>query len=321
MKQNSLIERYIYAVSKYIPARQRKDVCEELESVIQDMLQERCGDVLPSDRDIRVVLAELGTPEELGSTYSSETNNALISGIYFVQYKYLLKLIIMITTAVLIGVTCFEIGISKQDPMIGIYDLLGQLVSICLSITGALTIVFYCLERKSVNVHFENLDGLPNVPKKEEKISIIESIVGIAICVLMSCIFILFPSVLEFSFISEESNYYILLFDAQYVYSIWPIILLMSVIGIVQESIKIIQARYTRLVMFSTIISNVLSLFLFYVIYRNGTIFDVSFIQYLESINASFVITYVIPAGLFVVLAIDTVLTIVYTMKAEKNQT
>ena len=38
----------------------KKDVAAELETIIQDMLEERCEDVIPTERDIKVVLEENG---------------------------------------------------------------------------------------------------------------------------------------------------------------------------------------------------------------------------------------------------------------------
>ena len=75
MVKNDLIERYVYAVTKYMKADLKKDVSAELETIIQDMLEERCGDVMPTEHDIRVVLTELGTPAELASKYKSETQD------------------------------------------------------------------------------------------------------------------------------------------------------------------------------------------------------------------------------------------------------
>lgn len=63
--EHELIERYLYAVTKQLPAKSRRDIERELRSLIGDMLEERCGEIAPTERDIRVVLTELGTPTEL----------------------------------------------------------------------------------------------------------------------------------------------------------------------------------------------------------------------------------------------------------------
>ena len=64
--EHESIERYLYAVTKQLPAKSRRDIERELRSLIGDMLEERCGDIAPTERDIRVVLTELGTPTDVG---------------------------------------------------------------------------------------------------------------------------------------------------------------------------------------------------------------------------------------------------------------
>lgn len=76
--KNDLTERYIYAVTRRLPRKQREDVSMELRGLIDDMLDERCGDVVPTEKDIRVVLTELGTPQELYARYDEEADKCLI---------------------------------------------------------------------------------------------------------------------------------------------------------------------------------------------------------------------------------------------------
>ena len=46
-----LIERYIYAATKRLPKKQREDVAQELRGLIDDMLNERCKEVTPTEKD------------------------------------------------------------------------------------------------------------------------------------------------------------------------------------------------------------------------------------------------------------------------------
>ena len=84
MVKNDLIDRYIYAVTKHMKSAMKKDVAAELETIIQDMLEERCEDVTPTERDIKVVLTELGTPNELASKYKGETQDCLTAVLQFI---------------------------------------------------------------------------------------------------------------------------------------------------------------------------------------------------------------------------------------------
>ena len=50
---NDLIERYLYAITRHLPSAQRSDVAEELRTLISDMLDERCGSLPPTAKDVR----------------------------------------------------------------------------------------------------------------------------------------------------------------------------------------------------------------------------------------------------------------------------
>ena len=64
MSVQELKERYVYAVSRLLPHKMREDISAELDTLIEDMLEERCQDRPAEEKDLRVVLAELGSPSE-----------------------------------------------------------------------------------------------------------------------------------------------------------------------------------------------------------------------------------------------------------------
>ena len=98
MNEYDLIERYIYAVTKKLPSRMREDVSKELSSLISDMLESRCGEIKPTDKDIRVILTELGTPSELANNYLPDKINYLIGPEYYHAYKMILLIVIAATS-------------------------------------------------------------------------------------------------------------------------------------------------------------------------------------------------------------------------------
>ena len=89
-----LKERYIYAVTRNLPRASRQDIERELDTLIEDMLEARCGKDAPTEKDLRVVLTELGTPAELFRKYSPDAGKALIGEGYYPQYKGFLKLLL-----------------------------------------------------------------------------------------------------------------------------------------------------------------------------------------------------------------------------------
>ena len=94
LNDNDLIERYLYAITRRLPAKQRADVAEELRTLISDMLDERCGNLPPTAKDVRVVLTELGTPGEVVRKYTADEDACLIGQPYYAQYLYVLKIVL-----------------------------------------------------------------------------------------------------------------------------------------------------------------------------------------------------------------------------------
>lgn len=100
--KHDLIERYIYAVTKRLPAKSREDISQELRGLIDDMLAERCGQRTPTDKDVRVVLTELGSPSELHAKYDEDADKCLIGQPYYSTYKFVLKIVLI---SVAVGMT------------------------------------------------------------------------------------------------------------------------------------------------------------------------------------------------------------------------
>lgn len=78
MSVQELKERYVYAVSRLLPHKMREDISAELDTLIEDMLEERCQDRPAEEKDLRVVLAELGSPSEMANHYSPDKDKCLI---------------------------------------------------------------------------------------------------------------------------------------------------------------------------------------------------------------------------------------------------
>jgi len=79
MKYQELIERYIYAATRFMKKEEKEDVSKELNSIIADMLEERCGDKEPDEEIVKEVLSELGDARELYEKYSVDGKDCLIA--------------------------------------------------------------------------------------------------------------------------------------------------------------------------------------------------------------------------------------------------
>ena len=59
MSVQELKERYVYAVSRLLPHKMREDISAELDTLIEDMLEERCQDRPAEEKDLRLSLIHI----------------------------------------------------------------------------------------------------------------------------------------------------------------------------------------------------------------------------------------------------------------------
>ena len=251
MVKNDLIERYVYAVTKYMKADLKKDVSAELETIIQDMLEERCGDVMPTEHDIRVVLTELGTPAELASKYKSETQDCLIGQPYYNLYVYVLKIV---TACVIGGMLLAQIMaavISHTIWYIAIFRIIGGIFGGVLTGFAFVTLLFAFFYKRGIKVEglSNGIDNLPPVPQKTNQISKADSIIGIIFSVIFTLVFLVCPQIICIAFVKNGVSVYEPLFNLEYIRQTWYLILAFGILGIAKESVKLIDGSYTKRVM------------------------------------------------------------------------
>jgi hypothetical protein len=319
--KNDLIARYIYAVIKHLPKKSREDIRAELEGLIDDMLKGRCGDVLPTENDVRVVLAELGAPAELAEKYSPDKENTLIGPPYYGLYKLLLKIILPclwfgLTLSAIIG------GLMGEQQVW--YILLGQWLASMLgasfSVVGVMTIIFAVLQRKSVPVESIDmaLDELPPVPKKDEVIAKSESVFGIVMAVFFAILFLAVPQFIMVAVTDDQGV--ISIFNTEVLRSAWVPIVAFVVLGIVKHCVRLVDGRYTSRVAISTVVVDVLSGVLAAVFLTQNGLVSSSFVEYMHGlfgaegavITQAFAHSHLILLGIILFALLLDIVTVLY---------
>jgi len=256
--KNDLMERYIYAATRRLPRKQREDVAMELRGLIEDMLQERCGDEQPQERDIRVVLTELGTPQELAARYTDEENKALIAQPYYSTYCYVLKIVL---AATFFGLTVAHLLLFAMEPSAALTAFGGWLNSVwngMFSAFSVVTLLFAYFQHRNIPLSDSfDLNALPAVPKKKQEISKWESLFGIGFCVFFVVMFLLMPDI--FSVITFEDGKVYPIFDMAGIRSCWYLIVPFAVLGIVREVVQLLEGRYNTRVLAVSLITNGIS--------------------------------------------------------------
>ena len=143
LNDNDLIERYLYAITRRLPAKQRADVAEELRTLISDMLDERCGNLPPTAKDVRVVLTELGTPGEVVRKYTADEDACLIGQPYYAQYLYVLKIVLACVAGGMLVAGALSLATGAEGGVLGsVLEAVGSLIAALVFAFAFVTLLF-----------------------------------------------------------------------------------------------------------------------------------------------------------------------------------
>ena len=145
-RDQDLMERYIYAVTRRLPRAQREEIADELWELIGDMLE------ADPAAGMEGVLLELGDPAEFAGRYASP-DQCLIGPAYFENYKWLLKVVLLCAT-IPVSLLSLASGVIEhwtdgfyQAIVRGLTDGITNAVTAGLTGFGAVTLVFAAVER------------------------------------------------------------------------------------------------------------------------------------------------------------------------------
>lgn len=280
---HNLIERYIYAVTKHMDRKQREDVAQELRSLIDDMLMERCGEFTPTEKDIRVVLTELGTPQELYAKYDENADKCLIGQPYYSTYLFVMKIVL---AAVVVGMTISCVILQLLEPqgwLAMAANWIAMVYNSLLSAFAIVTLLFAFFYRKGIQLTEPfNFDDLPPVPKKSQEISKWESIAGIVFCMIFVVLFVFMPEV----FVVMQDGVMVSLFDPQALRSSWVLVIAFAVCGITRETVQLMERRYNKKVLTAALVTNAISAVLAIIWLVGCNIMNQSFLANMKEIFA-----------------------------------
>jgi len=275
---NQLIERYVYAVIRQLPSKQRKDIEQELTSLINDMLEERCGDITPTERDVNVVLAELGKPSELAAKYDPDGERSLIGPRYFRRYVQTLKVVL---PAALIGMVIAAVlsilvnGMQERHWILEAALWLGNIVSTVISAAVMVTAVFAIFEYKGVSLDEDDISKLPAVPKDNQRIKRSDCIAGIVFTVIVLAIFVFAPQLfcIGGSITSAGEARFVPFFNDDVMRGLWFCWVGVFLLGIAREVFGLFEGVYTlRYAVFSAVANVLGAVGVAYALTRQGIV-------------------------------------------------
>ena len=298
---NNLKERYIYAVTRHLPVKAQADVAKELDGLISEMLEERQANRLPSENDIKDVLAELGQPEELALKYCGDRRTALISGTYFLMYKYVLRIALPIVLAAMIGLGFIGLILGTADspdmsiilfrinfaPAGGsILQIFTNAIGVGIQAFAVITIIFAILDYKKTDLRDgkDMLSSLPEVPAKKARISPGEPIVGIIVSIAVVVLLLGYPHVIAL----RIDGAWLPVFDIEALRGLWFPIILWAVFGIIAEIVQLVEGRYTMRLAAVTLVTNALIALCAIAIFGSVNVINPEFTSFLGDTGTMF---------------------------------
>lgn len=287
---DSMTTRYVYAATRWMPAKQRKDAARELESLIGDMMEERTGGRVAVAKDIEMVLTELGNP----SAFSAKANGQeqyLIGPDLFPKYKTVISIVMM---AVAFGITVAMVVLMALGSFSGIFDFLfswlSSLVSAIVTSAAIVTFIFALAQWRGGALRDGILHtpwspaNLPPLPQNGERIPRWESIFGIVFGVLAMLLFVLFPQLIGGFFKTDGRYVLVPFFNLEIMRQMLPMLLLMFALGIFREFVAFMEGRYTMRLAIVTSISDLISMGLAVVVFGNPQLYSANFFPAVQAV-------------------------------------
>jgi len=309
MNYNELIDRYVYAVTRQLPAKQREDIEKELRSIINDMLEERCGDITPTERDVNVVLAELGKPSELAAKYDPNGERSLIGPRYYRRYIQTLKITLPMVALGLAIAAVLSVLFEGMDRSMNIMvngvqneiasavgswaaligEWIGNIITSVFTAAAFITLVFAIFEYKGVTLDEDDITKLPKVPEKNHRIKRAECVVGIVLSVFFLALFTLAPQVICGATISGADGTVkaIPIFDTAVVRSMWPWMVALFMMGVGRECFGLIEGVYSVRYAVVTAVTNILSAVCAVACFGQSRIMNSEFVANVETLFKS----------------------------------
>lgn len=271
-----LVKRYVYAVTRQLPEKQRPEIEQELSGLIEDMLEERSGGKTASEQEIEAVLLELGNPDELADKYRG-SGRYLIGPHLFNTYLTILKIVL---ASIGIAMTAVFIIDTILDPTNISGHFVDNIVSFlfgCFQGFAWVTVTFAILEYSGINdtaklglskAEAWKPSQLPSLPDDHTRIKRSEPIASIIFTIIIAGLFIV--SVDKFGvwiFHAGDYSNVIPFFQQDVFRSFLPLIIVLLLLQIAKDIMKLILGKWTlRLAVFHlvlTMLNFVLMLFMF----------------------------------------------------------
>lgn len=281
------IEKYIYAVIKNLPEKDREEVSRELRANIMDML----GDD-QSDAHVIATLEKMGNPNEMSLEYLGKDDYLIGPRLY---YKYIEVLKVIFFVGLIIGLISFIVdlfaNIDSFYTFSGIVSLIaegiGNVITTIIGFAFWVTVVFAIIERtKSYDEIFGDKDkefrvnNLKEIPKKSsKKISKVEMVFALFFTVLFLWLFLMRSDLIA---VYSRGQAPIPVFNRNVIENVSWLILFSGALSILLSILKFVIGRWNEVLGVFASIYALISLGVLILIITRDNLFNEGFLSYLN---------------------------------------
>ncbi|MBA3469822.1 MAG: hypothetical protein H0T53_09270 [Herpetosiphonaceae bacterium] len=253
-----LIERYLQAVGRALPATKRTDILAELRSSLYDAL-DSAGDGEPPEESVVALLQTMGSPEKVAASYYP-AGQYLIGPSLYPTFRMVIGIVFTVIIGLQLLAVLTSIGLWAGQPVT--WDKPWRIVTGVLeSLPGALgsvVVVFWLLQQAEVKfTRSETFDPrkLPAMEAGGSQIRRGEQGFSIVVNVVMLVFLARFAQDGGFSWIDGSG-----FFENPVIERYFPWVSLSIVVGIVIEIVLLWRGRWQRWTRIATIGSNLFGL-------------------------------------------------------------
>ena len=278
----NLVQRYAFAVGKHLPAKQRPDIQAEIQSMIQDMLDERSRQSgRPVDEPmINAVLKELGDPEKLAASYLPE--RYLIGPKLYPTFILILRIVaIVLSTLAVVGLGIRIAGgdLSPQSVVRTVLDSLAGYFGGAMLAFGMIVLNFAFLERVLPASEFEKEESADWDPARlmdepdPDHVSVWEPITTIVFTVAGLLILNFYPQLLGINF-PQDGGWVSIPIMSEAFFRLLPLMNIAGGLTILVHLILFRQGRWQTSTRWLSLLQQLLSLVITIMFLTGPTIFD-----------------------------------------------
>jgi hypothetical protein len=185
-----MIERYLYAIEKYLPKKSRKDIINELRSLIYDEVEARKdATALSEDAIIKAVLIELGRPQHVAASYlnTGEFINKSLEPLFWMIVK-IVAIVVPIALFFVQTLSYFNSHLIYKfsEYLLFILESVPSMITSVFTSFGVITLIFYGISRYDAATLEAEMaldpfdpEKLPKIPDSVYKISLIERLAAL----------------------------------------------------------------------------------------------------------------------------------------------